>query len=71
MTPQRPVEPTLMINPAGAWRRNRFEFCNALEAAIDTDDEAAWILLAKLGVSQIRDVTKDADRSSVMPRSTT
>ena len=45
------TKPTLIeIDPNGAWRRNRFDFCNALEAAVDTGDQAALELLAKMGI---------------------
>lgn len=56
------------IEPKGAWRHNRFEFCNALEAALDegTIGEAsirAWAELARLGVHR----ANGEPRSSVVP----
>ena len=43
----------LTVSPKGSWRRNRFEFCNALEAALDTDDAEAWRLLEQMGVKRV------------------
>lgn len=44
-------KPTLLtIDPNGLWRRQRFEFCNYLEAALGEDDGKAWAGLERMGV---------------------
>jgi hypothetical protein len=48
MTTERKLSITLDAD--GLWRRKRFEFCNALEEAIDRGDEMALELLKQMGV---------------------
>lgn len=38
------------IDPDGAWRRNRFDFCNALEAVADGNSPPNRAALERLGV---------------------
>lgn len=45
------TKPTLIeIDPNGAWRRNRFDFCNALEAVVDSNSPENRAELKRLGV---------------------
>jgi len=44
------TELTLTIDPNGLWRKQRFEFCNALEDACGGDAKA-WDVLAEMGVT--------------------
>jgi hypothetical protein len=40
----------LTLNPKGLWRRQRFEFCNALEAVVDKPKDAKAVAeLERLG----------------------
>lgn len=44
---------TITLDPQGSWRRNRFEFCNALEDAVTKNDPKAWAELEKMGVRRV------------------
>jgi hypothetical protein len=51
---------TLHLSPNGLWRRQRFEFCNALEVVtgLQANDELRaimWAELERLGVQRVSD----------------
>ena len=51
---------TLTLDPKGSWRRQRFEFCNALEDAMDESASAesrakAEAELERMGVRRVEE----------------
>jgi hypothetical protein len=53
-------EPVLIeFDPEGSWRSKRYELCNALEAAIDSNDGYSWSVLKDMGVYKIEHVAAD------------
>ena len=63
---------SIEIDPKGSWRRQRFEFCNALEDAMDESASAdrrakAWAELEKMGVRRVEEDANGVPRSSVLP----
>lgn len=59
---------TITLDPKGSWRRQRFEFCNALEDAVAKNDPKAWAELERMGVHPPEESSNNQPRSSVVTK---